>query len=187
VAGMGDSGSMLESLASIISENNITADQIHYYFKPMCKESTTCKHIYCMNAYNNSQYLCSMYHRNCGPCFISIREFIRNRVIPKMSEEELLQSINEDPGDSDCVYEFFQRNRDESIMDDFALKAGTDITILHIPEAMKELISISERIETDDALNHVIRRREKRKRENENQKWQKKLRANPGNKIITAK
>jgi hypothetical protein len=104
-----------------------------------------------------------------------------------MSEEELLQSVSEDPGDSDCVYEFFQTNRDESIMDDFALNAGTDITILHIPEAMKELISISERRETNDALNHVIRRREKRKRENENQKWQKKLRANPGNKIITAK
>jgi len=159
----------------------VTAKAIHSYFRPLYKESTTCKHVYCMHMYNDSQHLCTVYHKNSGPCFLSVRAFIQDTITPRLSEDEFLEwSVSESEGSDTVIENYLIAHSKDPIIDAFATAASTDITICRIPYAFRELIRIANHSSTMDTYCMVESRKVKRKAESQRPpKWQKKLRAQP--------
>jgi hypothetical protein len=160
----------LEEVSCTIKENSLSGEEIHQYMKPLYKEGTTCRHIYCSKRYNDSDELISSYPKNCGPCFISVCEFIREHVIPLMSESLGMKcTLSDTPKNGEltarvsAILDILLQNKNENIFDIFATRASTDITVAHLPFVMDELVRISCSLETQEAVEHLRTRGKKRK------------------------
>ena len=167
---------------------SIDTSNIEWYMGYLTKETTTCRHIYCMSRYNEAQSIRNVYPKNCGPCFISIFQFIRDNILPKLSvvknesTSSSLDSEEEFHNQAHDVMSYLKEHANDKMCDEFALRSSSDISVLHVRKVMHELIHISMSPETRLATTHMGMRGEKRRLEKNKPKWQREMRA----KTITA-